>query len=101
MPYTLRSPEPTSYTHMCLPHTSTCEPTQAPSVPATLDHSQHTQPHMPTHIPMPVPIDTSPYPKLVTPLSLHHAPYMSPSYLTPVPAHVLAIPATPIQSLHT
>ena len=50
---------------------------------------------------MPVPIDTSPYPKLVTPLSLHHAPYMSPSYLTPVPAYGLAIPVTPMQSLHT
>ena len=96
---------------MCLPHTSTCQPTctQAPSVPGTLDHSQHTHPHMPTHIPMPVPNDTSPYPKLtllsklVAPLSLHHAPYnyMSPSYLTPVPAHILAIPVTPIQSLHT
>ena len=113
--FTLRTHEPTSLTHTCLPtplHTSNCEPTlnphsPLPCVPHFNNQSLHTQPHMLKHnvIPMHVPIDTSPCPMLYAPLSLQHAPYnvMSSSYPTPgrVPAHVIAITVTLIQRLPT
>ena len=100
MPSTVPTPEPyTMHTYVCLPHTSTSVPTQAPAVPTTLDWIMHTSsPHTYSHrhdivstyrcIAMPF---TS------APLSLHHAhSRASLTALTPIYTHT-----APCHAYHT
>jgi hypothetical protein len=100
MPSTVCTPEPyIMHTCVCLPHTHTSVPIQAPAVPATLDWIMHTSsPHTYSHrhdivstyrcIAMPF---TS------APLSLHHAHIRaSLTALTPIYTHT-----APCHAYHT
>ena len=98
MPSTVPTPEPyTMHTYVCLPHTSTSVPTQAPAVPTTLDWIMHTSsPHAYSHR------HVSTYrciamPFTSAPLSLHHAHIRaSLTALTPIYTHT-----APCHAYHT
>ena len=85
------------HTYVCLPHTSTSVPTQAPAVPTTLDWIMHTSsPHTYSHR------HVSTYrciamPFTSAPLSLHHAhSRASLTALTPIYTHT-----APCHAYHT
>ena len=111
MPYELPTSEPT-LTTACPPLTcpSPPVPTQAasplPHVPlcTSVDHCRH----MPTHIPMPLPIDTLPYhvhnlrtPEPYTPTCLPHTPPSIPTHIPDVPATLVANLCTRSRHVYT